>query len=334
MPEQEQVHFIGSGPNRWAYLPPDFPSGQPTFDLTRSSGTSSTYTPPDPARSLRVQTVPIAQPNGSESAPITVLDPSATALVIIDMQNFFLSPALGRDASGPGHKAIAVLERLVPQCRDAGIGIVWCNWGFSEDDLTTAPPAVLKGFGALNAFKKDAPTPPQANIEGERIIDTKPARIYKGFGTPMGNVTLETGEEVDAGRLLMRDQWNSQLAPPLQKLYEFSLADSRPERRDTWAHKNRMSGMWSTQQPLYRHLEERGIRSVIFAGVNTDQCVQGTFVDAYNAGWDCILLRDGCGTGTPGGKEVTEWNAGRSWGFMVDSDALLTGIRDATADRP
>ncbi len=127
----------------------------------------------------------------------------------------------------------------------------------------------------------------------------------------------------------MRDQWNSQLAPPLQKLYESSLGDSRPERRDTWADKNRMSGMWNTLQPLYSQLEQHGIRSIIFAGVNTDQCVQGTFVDAYNAGWDCICFRDGCGTGTPGGKEVTEWNAGRSWGFMIDSEALLQGMQDA-----
>jgi nicotinamidase-related amidase len=47
---------------------------------------------------------------------------------------------------------------------------------------------------------------------------------------------------------------------------------------------------------------------VLFTGVNTDQCVLGTFVDAYNAGWNCVLVDDCCGTTTVGGKEVTFYN--------------------------
>ncbi len=237
---------------------------------------------------------------------------------------------------------MAVLEDLIPRCREAGVRIIWCNWGLTEKDIDECPPAVLKGFGGLNAFTsgpKPEPKPEpkleavtraskvdtQANVEGEKLVDTKPSRIYRGFGTPMGNVKLENGAEIDAGRLLMRDQWNSALPPPLQDLYE--QGNSLPEDRgDMWVHKNRMSGLWNENTPLFQYLRSIGIRSLLFTGVNTDQCVQGTLVDAYNSGWDCLLVRDGCGTGTPMGKEVTEWNVGRSWGFLVDSEGVKKGI--------
>jgi nicotinamidase-related amidase len=232
------------------------------------------------------------------------------------MQNFFLSPALGRDPNGAGHHALAVLEKLVPECRDAGIQIIWCNWGLTSDDIKVAPPAVLKGFGGLNAFKKEEPI---TNIEGEKLVDTKPSKIYKGFGTPMGEVTLDDGSTIDAGNLLMPDQWNSALPPRLQAIYD--------DKSDVWIHKTRMSGLWNDHTPLASYLRDRDIKSLMFCGVNTDQCVQGTLVDAYNRGWDCVMVEDGCGTGTPGGKEVTGWNVGRSWGFVVDSMRVREGLR-------
>ena len=69
-----------------------------------------------------------------------------------------------------------------------------------------------------------------------------------------------------------------------------------------------MSGMWNHDQPLWKTLVAEKKRTVLFAGVNTDQCVLGTFVDAYNAGWNVVILEDCCGTPTPGAKEVTLYN--------------------------
>lgn len=68
-----------------------------------------------------------------------------------------------------------------------------------------------------------------------------------------------------------------------------------------------MSGLWTDDAPLHDAIKDR-FRTLLFAGVNTDQCVLGTLVDAYNRGFDCIMLEDCCGTPTPGGKEVTAWN--------------------------
>jgi nicotinamidase-related amidase len=309
----DAAHILGNPPNHWVYLPPSSTSPNPTFDLTRQP-VHSPYQPPS-APTLSLTTLPIPLPSNPKSQNNILLDPSKTALVIIDMQNFFLSPALGRDPTGPGHKALEVLEELVPSCRDKGIQIIWCNWGLTEEDIRQAPAAVLKGFGALNAFRKEDV---QANIEGEKLIDTKPAKIYKGFGTPMGDVTLEDGTVVVGGKLLMPDQWNSNLPPRLQAVYDTEL--------DFWAHKTRMSGLHTDPTMLSRYLRQRGLRTLLFAGVNTDQCVQGTMVDAYNNGWDCVMVTDACGTGTPGGKDVAEWNMGRSWGFLVDSEGIKLGL--------
>lgn len=263
---------------------------------------------------------------------IFTIKPEITALVIIDMQNYFLSPALGRDPSGPGHAAMnTLLQSTIPAARKAGIRVVWLNWGVTEQDIDEMPAATLKGFGGLNAFRPEEEKKEQVNVEVERLVNTKPSRIYEGFGTPMGIVKVEDeaggGEmETDAGRLLMPDQWNSSLPPALNKVYQEGLILESPSKPDVWIYKNRMSGMWNPSTPACQFLLKEGIKTLLFCGVNTDQCVGGTLVDAYNMGWDCILVRDGCGTGTPGGKDVTEWNVARSWGFVVDSEEVENGV--------
>ena len=285
-PPQDDPHLIGQPPHsHWVY---------------RSLPTGPTLDPPPPPPPLPPPPPP-------------------------DMQNFFLSPSLGRDPSGPGHAAQQVLvDSTIPSCRKAGIQVVWLSWGVTDEDLLEMPASTIKGFGGLNAFQPPEEKKSQTNVEGEALVDTKPSRIYKGFGTPMGHVRLDDGSEVDAGRMLAPDQWNSSLPPPLDELYHQGLKlDDKP---DVWCHKTRMSGLYDPGTPAFRFLKERGIKTLLFAGVNTDQCVAGTLVDAYNSGWDVVMVKDACGTGTPGGREVTEWNVSRSWGFLVESEAVEAGV--------
>lgn len=77
---------------------------------------------------------------------------------------------------------------------------------------------------------------------------------------------------------------------------------------DVYVAKNRMSGLWSEEQPLWKKLVEMRTTTLLFAGVNTDQCVGGTLSNAYNAGWDCVLVDDCCGTPTPDGRDVWVYN--------------------------
>jgi hypothetical protein len=44
-------------------------------------------------------------------------------------------------------------------------------------------------------------------------------------------------------------------------------------------------------------------------------------------GWDCVLLRDGCGTTSPEfARECVEFNAARTWGFVTDCGSLEKGV--------
>lgn len=99
----------------------------------------------------------------------------------------------------------------------------------------------------------------------------------------------------------------------------------RPDLGDAWCDKNRMSGLWSEEQPLYKELVKGGKRTLLFAGVNTDQCVLGTLADGYNKGWDCVMLEDCCATLTEGAKDVCALNVSGCYGFVSDSARLVEG---------
>jgi isochorismate hydrolase len=79
----------------------------------------------------------------TKTSPITI-DPAKTALVVIDMQNYFLSSALGR-AKGRGHAALEQLvDHAIPACRKAGIRVIFLNWGLSQLDIDEMPPGVRR----------------------------------------------------------------------------------------------------------------------------------------------------------------------------------------------
>jgi hypothetical protein len=71
------------------------------------------------------------------------IDLRRTAIIVIDMQNDFCAKGgwvdhLGVDYS-PDRAPIAPLQRLLPVVRNAGVPIVWVNWG-NRPDLATMPP--------------------------------------------------------------------------------------------------------------------------------------------------------------------------------------------------
>jgi len=148
--------------------------------------------------------------------------------------------------------------------------------------------------GVQRGFLKDTLHPTSTTI-----------RPYTGLGSNLGS---------GKGRCLFAGSWNADIYPALKAHVQSS---------DIHCAKNRMSGLWTSDQPLWKTLEKEGIKTLIFAGVNTDQCVLGTLVDAYNAGWNCVLVDDCCGTTTVGGREVSFHNIANSYGFVTDSKVVL-----------
>lgn len=88
------------------------------------------------------------------------------------------------------------------------------------------------------------------------------------------------------------------------------------------------SGFWAAgAEEIVEFLKGEGITTLLFAGVNTDQCVLASLQDACNLGFDTVLLRDGCGTSSPDfAREAVEYNAKRVWGFVSSCRDLEDGV--------
>ncbi len=96
-------------------------------------------------------------------------------------------------------------------------------------------------------------------------------------------------------------------------------------RGDIAVSKYRMSGFWDT--PLDSILRNLRIDTLLFAGVNVDQCVLATLIDANCIGYDCILLADCAATTSPGFcTDATLYNIRQCFGFVSDSATLLAGM--------
>lgn len=156
-------------------------------------------------------------------------------------------------------------------------------------------------------------------------MEILPAGVVRGFSRRLiadaalvGRYGLGADLGDDKGRCLYSGSWNADIYAPLKAIV-------RPE--DVHCAKTRMSGLWCEEQPLWKYLDGKngGKRkeTVLFAGVNTDQCVLGTLTNAYNAGWDCVLVDDCCATSTEGGKEVCLHNVSSNYGFVVDSRTIF-----------
>ncbi|KAI8952831.1 isochorismatase [Xylaria longipes] len=212
--------------------------------------------------------------------------PELTALVVIDMQNYFLHPSCNDHPKGL-EAANHILE-VVAKCREARIKVIWLSWGLSEADLAALPAAPIASFG------KGFVEPP-----------SDLTRPYCSFGCDLGG---------GKGRMLMNGSWNAQLYDPLRETVQ--------QGEDLVITKNRVSGFWNGKTAFAQALDDLGIRTLLFAGVNTNQCVLGTLMDSYYRGYDCLLIEDCCATKTPGGQDVPILDISRGYGFVTNSSAF------------
>lgn len=229
-----------------------------------------------------------------------VIAAATTALVVVDMQNFFLHPSCR--AHPTGLAAVEPLLRTIAHCRSKGVEVIWLNWGLTKGDLEVMPAGVMRGFArAMIATDSDGGNS-NGNDEEEKEKEKQENKERKPLPpavVPKSGLGVDLGE--GKGRCLVEGEWNTKIYGP--------LTDAVREGEDIHCAKNRMSGLWCERQPLWEYLttatnKKKRITTLLFAGVNTDQCVLGTLTDAYNAGWDCVLVEDCCATMTEGGREA------------------------------
>jgi nicotinamidase-related amidase len=155
--------------------------------------------------------------------------------------------------------------------------------------------------------------PDLMNMPPNQLHLYKPTGVGIGLGEPLPG---------SGAHVLEKDSWAAAVVDELDK-----------QPNDINVDKYRISGFWDT--PLDSILRNLGARTLLFAGVNTDQCVMCSLQDANFLGYGCVMVEDCCATTSPQCcTEATIFNVKKCFGFVTRSgdllDALATSQTGAT----
>ena len=129
-----------------------------------------------------------------------------------------------------------------------------------------------------------------------------------GKGAGLGDKLERTGFPV-----LQAGSWSARIVDEIA-----------PPDGDIHVAKHRMSGFWDT--PLDSILRNLRLDTLLFGGVNLDQCVLHTLADANFLGYDTILVEDCAATTNPDFcREATLLNIRQIFGFTVKSTHFMEG---------
>lgn len=135
--------------------------------------------------------------------------------------------------------------------------------------------------------------------------------VYNSTGTGIG---LGDPLPKNSAPVLIKDSWAAAVIDELE-----------PKLEDIKVDKYRMSGFWDT--PLDSILKNLGKTTLFFGGVNIDQCVLATLMDANFLGYDCILIKDCSATTSPDYCwEATMYNVKQCFGFVSDTASILEAM--------
>jgi len=140
--------------------------------------------------------------------------------------------------------------------------------------------------------------------------------VYKPSGTGVGLGDRLPGS---GARVLERGSWSASIVKELTV-----------EPTDIHVAKYRMSGFQDTE--LDSILRNLNVTTLLFAGVNADQCVLCTLQDANFHGYDCMLLRDCAATTSPDYcMAATVYNVNQCFGFVLESPVLTAAVASKRA---
>jgi ureidoacrylate peracid hydrolase len=133
-----------------------------------------------------------------------------------------------------------------------------------------------------------------------------------GEGNGIGSTTSPSGSPV-----LQAGSWAAALVDELTV-----------ESSDISVDKYRMSGFVDT--PLDSILRNLRVDTLLFCGVNADQCVLNTLTDAANLGYDVVMIEDAVGTTSPPYcLDATFYNVRQCYGFSTTTTELVGSLSDS-----
>jgi ureidoacrylate peracid hydrolase len=116
------------------------------------------------------------------------------------------------------------------------------------------------------------------------------------------------------GKVLTEGRWDWEVVDQL-----------RPHPEDLVVKKTRYSGFYGT--PLDSMLRTRGIRTLLFAGIATNVCVESTSRDAFFGDYWAVLLQDAAmQAGPPMLQEATVRNVEDYFGWTLTASEYVHAI--------
>ncbi len=186
----------------------------------------------------------------------------------------------------------------------AGIGVDISRARAPIEPLRHLLPA-LRAAGVPIIWVNWGTRPDRANLSPALRHVYDPA----GGGVGLGDPSPRTG-----ARVLQAGSWSAQVVDELVA----AAADLRVD-------KHRMSGFWDT--PLDAILRNLAVTTVLFGGVNLDQCVLHTMADANFLGYDTLLVEDCAATTNPDFcRDATLLNIRQIFGFHFRSTDLIEAL--------
>ena len=147
--------------------------------------------------------------------------------------------------------------------------------------------------------------PDRLNLPPSVLHVYDPAGEDKGIGAAIGSTDRKVLED---------GSWNAAIVDELEV-----------DPEDIHISKYRMSGFWDT--PLEGILKNLRVDTLLFSGVNSDQCVLSTLTDAGCLGYDCILLEDCSATTSPDFcQDATVYNVRQCYGFVASGSDLSKNL--------
>jgi ureidoacrylate peracid hydrolase len=147
--------------------------------------------------------------------------------------------------------------------------------------------------------------PDRANLPPSVLHVYNPDGVSRGIGDVLPG--QDTG-------VLELDSWGASI-----------VDDLAVDERDVHVAKYRMSGFWDT--PLDSILRNLDVTTLLFAGVNADQCVLATLIDAACAGFDVVMLDDCAATTSPTFCwDATVYNVRQCFGFTATSADVVAAV--------